>query len=309
MSDKQSPLPVASTTTATTTSRTKTAHTRPDSHFRANIHKVSSTPVHLPTSCSHEAPLRPHLAPDDQLLAACSMAFLLSVLYFLLFDPRALLRNPLPFPARTPARPAAPDFSHLAAHCAHVRPISTEAFVARQDALAQTLHDAGAAAYVAEPGANGAFFANLSGSAWWLSERPLLLIITPASASSSSARSSVKANISILTPAFEATRAKLLPIPSAEKIAYPEWPEDADPYAVAVSAIPSLKDGTVFVDGATRQFVVEGLQRALGGSVRVVGASAEVRRLRERKSKEELEIMKCVNEVRRTGTPVLHKTN
>ncbi|KIP08153.1 hypothetical protein PHLGIDRAFT_104720 [Phlebiopsis gigantea 11061_1 CR5-6] len=209
------------------------------------------------------------------------MAVLLSVLYLLLFDPARLFRNP------------APDFSHLASHCAHVQPIPADSFVARQDTLARTLHELGAAAYIAEPGANAAFYANLSGSAWHLSERPLLFILTP----SVDDNNRIVANISVLTPSFEATRAKLLPLPSAADVTYPEWPEDADPYQVAVSAIPGLKSGTIFIDGAMRTFVADGLQKAVGGGHKVVSAPVEVKRLRERKSTEEIEIMKCANEV------------
>lgn len=190
------------------------------------------------------------------------------------------------------------DFAHLSSHCDHIKPIPTKSYIARQDELAQTLHSLGASAYIAEPGANAAFYANLSGSHWHISERPLLLIVTPALESGA-----VKGNISILTPTFEATRARLLPVPSDEDIGYPEWPEDVDPYEVAVSAIPSLKEGNgiIYVDGSMRQFVVDGLQRAAAGS-QVAIAPVEIRRLRERKSEEELAIMKCVNEVRHTVT-------
>ena len=219
------------------------------------------------------------------------MAILLSALYLLLFNPSQLLRQ------------VAPDFSHLASHCAHVQPIPAESFIERQDTLARTLHDLGASAYIAEPGANAAFYANLSGSAWHLSERPLLLIITPFVGDGDQ----ISSNISILTPSFEATRAKLLPVPSAVEIAYPEWPEDADPYEIAVSAIPGLKSGAVFVDGSMRQFVADGLQKAVGGGTKVVSAPVEVRRLRERKSGEEIEIMKCVNEVSRRFANVVSR--
>lgn len=210
---------------------------------------------------------------------AASMAFLTTALFLLLFRPSALLRPP-----------HAP-FAQLAGYCAHIPPVPPASFVARQDTLAATLHALGAAAYVAEPGANAAFFANLSAAAWRLSERPLLLVLTPAV---DGAR--VTARLSVLTPAFEETRARLLRIPSDGEIAFPAWPEDASPYAVAADAIPGLRGGTVFVDGAMRQFVVDGLQEALGEDTRVVGAPVEVRRLRERKSCEEIEILKCVNE-------------
>ncbi|PSR94075.1 hypothetical protein PHLCEN_2v4503 [Hermanssonia centrifuga] len=208
-----------------------------------------------------------------------SIAMMLSLLAF-------RLRNPL---APSPVA----DFSGLKEHCAHVSPIPTKSFIKRQDLLAKTLHSLGASAYIAEPGANAGFYANLSGSHWHLSERPLLLIVTP----TVDEKGAIRGNISILTPMFEATRARLLPIPSDSEITFPEWPEDMDPYQVALSAISDLDDGTIFVDGSTRQFVVDGLQKAAGGGSKVVSAPVEIRRLRERKSKEELNILKCANEV------------
>ena len=195
--------------------------------------------------------------------------------------------------SRLHAPPPSHRFSHLAAHCAHIKPIPNVSYIERQDKLARTLHDLGASAYVAEPGANAAFYANLSSSHWGLSERPLLLIVTPILDNGE-----IKGNLSILTPSFEATRARLLPIPSEEEIGYPEWPEDVNPYEIAISAIPALQQGggTIYVDGSMRQFVADGLQQAASGS-EVKSAPIEIRRLRERKSKEELAIMKCVNEV------------
>lgn len=183
-----------------------------------------------------------------------------------------------------------PDFSHLASHCADVRPIQAESYLARQQALVETLYNIGASAYIAEPGASATYFANLSGSSWHLSERPLLLIVTP----QADGAGGVRAQVSILTPTFEATRAKLLHIPSSEGILYPEWPEDENPYAAALSVIPP-GPAPIYVDGAARSFIVDGLQQVTRAKVRV--APVEIRRLRERKSAEELEIMKCVNEV------------
>lgn len=194
-------------------------------------------------------------------------------------------------------RPTTADFSHLATHCDHIKPIHAESFISRQNQLAQSLHSLGASAYIAEPGASAAFYANLSEASWSLSERPLLLLITPISNNGD-----VSANVSILSPSFEATRARLLPIPSDSDVTYPEWPEDVSPYDVAIAAIPQLYQDelakTIYVDGSMRQFVVEGLQKAAGEAVTVVGAPVEIRRLRERKRQEELDIMKCINEVR-----------
>ncbi|KAH9945979.1 peptidase M24 [Epithele typhae] len=184
------------------------------------------------------------------------------------------------------------DFSHLATHCADVSPIAADSFVERQDALARTLHALGAAAYVAEPGANAGFFANLTGSLWHLSERPLLLVIQP----QTDGLGSIHANVSILTPTFEKTRAMLLPLPSASSVTYTAWPEDSDPYAQALALIPNLEEAIIYVDGGIRMFIADSLQKA-APQAHVTIAPAELRQLRERKSAEELEIMKYVNEV------------
>jgi len=189
-----------------------------------------------------------------------------------------------------------PSFSHLADHCTKtVSPIFLDEFLARQKSLASTLYDLRQSAYVTEPSANGLFFANVSTAQWRLSERPLLLIITPHLKDGE-----VHPKLSVLTPKFEATRAKLLPIPSANSsdIEWIEWPEEANPYELAVTALTEQKTGgTIFVDGSTRHFIVDGLQKALPGAW-VTAPPAEIKQLRERKSKTELEIMKCAHEVR-----------
>lgn len=185
-----------------------------------------------------------------------------------------------------------PDFSHLEGHCARIPPISSDSFITRQESLAQLLHALDVSAYIAEPGASAGYYANLTGSHWGLSERPLLLIVQPQEAGDGS----IRANISILTPAFEKTRAKLLPIPSKSEVTYTAWPEDADPFATALGLFPNLDDTVIYVDGNVRTFITDGLQQA-APNARVINAPVEVRRLRERKSSEELDIMKCVNEV------------
>ncbi|KAI0362285.1 peptidase M24 [Trametes cingulata] len=184
-----------------------------------------------------------------------------------------------------------PDFSHLARHCAHIPPIPAKSFITRQDALARTLHSLNASAYIAEPGASAGYYANVSSSHWGLSERPLLLIVQPRK----DEHGDIRANISILTPAFEETRAKLLPIPSYAGVTYTAWPEDHSPFSHALSVLPSLAGASVYVDGSVRTFITDGLQKA-APEARVSAAPVEIRRLRERKSSEEIDIMKCVNE-------------
>lgn len=168
-------------------------------------------------------------------------------------------------------------------------PISVSEFHQRQQTLAETLHDLNASAYIVEPSASSLYYANISSSSWHLSERPLLFIISPRL----SEDGTIRAESSILTPAFEATRAKQLPV-TATNVSYPEWPEDVSPYEVAVRTLSA--GSKIFVDGSVRHFIVDGLQSATSRD-QVLIAPVEIRQLRERKSAAELEIMKCANEV------------
>lgn len=91
----------------------------------------------------------------------------------------------------------------------------------------------------------------------------------------------------------------MLPVPSDAGVTFAAWPEDTDPYATALALLPDLDGATVYVDGDVRTFVADGLQKA-APNARVLMAPVEVKRLRERKSLEELDILKCVNEVRQS---------
>lgn len=177
----------------------------------------------------------------------------------------------------------------LASHCADAQPISGSEFLQRQENLAKILYDHGASAYVAEPGANAQYFGNISEALWHLSERPLLLMVVP-----TLEEASVVAKITVITPAFEETRARLLSVPGID-VAYASWAEDEDPYAVAVHALSTV-EGPIYVDGMIRNFIVDGLQKA-GPGVRVMTAPTDVTQLRERKSPAELDLLRCANEV------------
>ncbi|KAL4074621.1 peptidase M24, structural domain-containing protein [Scleroderma yunnanense] len=177
----------------------------------------------------------------------------------------------------------------LADHCKHTQPIPGSEFLERQYKLAQALHELNASAYIAEPGASAQFFGNISAASWDLSERPLLLIVSPI----------VHANqlvpkITVLAPYFEETRAKLLNIPGVDVI-YVSWKEDEDPYTIAMKSIFSFPRPRIYVDGMIRHFIVDGFQNAAPGAD--VGlAPLEIVSLRSRKSPTELALLKCVNE-------------
>ncbi|KAF8919337.1 Creatinase/aminopeptidase [Mucidula mucida] len=181
------------------------------------------------------------------------------------------------------------DFPEIKGYCSNTLPIAASEFHQRQSSLAKVLHSLNASAYIAEPGASAAFYGNLSTSNWWLSERPLLLIVTPESTSGE-----VAPKVSVLTPKFETTRAKMLPIPFNGTVEYTEWREEVNPYE-RVAPMISSTSGTIFVDGTIRHFIVDGLQKAFPLAT-IVTAPLEIRQLRERKSEAELGLMKCANE-------------
>ncbi|KZS99142.1 Creatinase/aminopeptidase [Sistotremastrum niveocremeum HHB9708] len=186
--------------------------------------------------------------------------------------------------------PRSSPFSDLKEHCSGVSAIQAAEYHARQQKLAELLHSQDAI-YVAEPGATASYYGNISQSVWYLSERPLLLIIAPIESNGT-----VNAEVSILTPKFEATRAKLLSIPSDDRITYFEWPEDSNPYEVAVKSVSKGRNyQRLFADDNMRTFVLDGLRDAAQGW-QVQSAPSAVKSLRERKSKTELSILKCANE-------------
>ncbi|KAF7359337.1 Peptidase-M24 domain-containing protein [Mycena sanguinolenta] len=184
-------------------------------------------------------------------------------------------------------------------HCDHLGPINATEFRARQNSLAKTLVQLNASAYIAEPGSNSLFYGNFSQSNWGLSERPLLLIVTPKHNGDS-----IEAKVSILTPVFEAPRAKMLPI-SSKDVTFIEWAEESNPYEHAMSIL-SETTPSVYVDEQIRHFIVDGLQEARPFAT-VSSAPYEIKRLRERKSNAEIELMKCVNEATILSIRAVHK--
>lgn len=124
----------------------------------------------------------------------------------------------------------------------------------------------------------------------------------------------------------------MLPVPAANGLVnYVEWAEDEDPYAAALSAIfmtvPHQSNQKLFVDNSIRKIIVDGLyeastsptaanfdnsrQHLLANSntlstvdlnkhkhIHIQSAPPQIMEMREQKSRNELEILQCVNEVR-----------
>lgn len=124
-----------------------------------------------------------------------------------------------------------------------------------------------------------------------MSERPFLLLISPLTSNAT-----IRAKITILTPKFEATRAKLLNI-AGEDVELVDWAEDEDPYLKALSSLPEGSENSlILLSESTRLFIRDGLQSA-APSANVQSAPYSIRVLRERKSPTEIALLRCVNEV------------
>ncbi|KAF8590441.1 Creatinase/aminopeptidase [Ramaria rubella] len=194
------------------------------------------------------------------------------------------------------------QFAHLRDHCTNVPPITPSEFHQRQRTLAQTLHALNASAYIAEPGANALFYGNISQSSWHLSERPLLLIISPIPVDGR-----VEAKVAVLTPKFEASRAKLLSIPAAS-VTYVEWAEDEDPYQKVVGSLVASAPagGAIYIAESSRLFIKDGIHHA-APNVLVASPPPTIRSLRERKSPAEIALLRCSNEVTLLATRAVRK--
>ncbi|GAA6005786.1 hypothetical protein JCM11491_004010 [Sporobolomyces phaffii] len=193
--------------------------------------------------------------------------------------------------------------------CPGLEGIRVEEFTARRDRLAALLtgHAGdGWGAYVTEPSANTLYYLNLTQANWYLSERPWLAVVTPASTSPRSH------HLLILTPAFEKSRSQRLPfaVDSAQldSVSWVTWEESENPYEVLVTHLDELQkahakgngDWSIEVEENVRQFVAAGIEEAvaqLGIEARVGLAKMEVRELRMRKTDAELELQKCVAKI------------
>jgi hypothetical protein len=207
----------------------------------------------------------------------------------------------LHLPQRFRVGDATAGFRQLQAHCIDdVKQLPSSEFLDRQRALGELLAK-DEALYISEPGANSAYFANISSNDWHLSERPFLVIISPLAASDHvthqvSTQSSIDPQVSILTPNFEYKRATTLRIPSSLPITYIAWEEDANPFDVAARELVSKLPKKIYVDDRVRAFVLAGLEEAFPDA-KVQIAPPAVTSFREKKSSAEVDILRCANEV------------
>lgn len=167
--------------------------------------------------------------------------------------------------------------------------------------------------YIMEPGASSLYYTGIGSQQWHPSERPFLFLI---SYRDDNKHSRSKTVLSIFTPAFEASRAKLLSLPGLDKdseVEYIEWKEEENWAEVLVQYLKTGTDATeseistlkLHFDPAVRSFISAGVAHALVGATaadsdaRILMDVADPRILsvRERKSQDEIAVLKCANEV------------
>ncbi|WVF67455.1 hypothetical protein IAT40_002211 [Kwoniella sp. CBS 6097] len=176
-------------------------------------------------------------------------------------------------------------------------------YTTRLQAIAQVLDER--SVYITEPGPSAEYYLGaFSKEDWNLSERPFLIAIPAPSSSAAAASGAVEAgdgngdggeDVILLTPAFEALRASLIPLPAEIKsrVRWVEWREDQSPYAVLADYLTLKGVGSFVLDDGVRQSIARGLAGILD---EVAGdVVTEVGKLRERKSSWEIEMLQCAN--------------
>jgi hypothetical protein len=143
--------------------------------------------------------------------------------------------------------------------------------------------------WIAEPGTSSEYFlGGFSSRDWWLSERPLLIAISPS-----------QKNITILTAKFEQARAELVNIPREiqDTTTFVPWLESESPYDILSRHFGADAPKRVVLDGQVRSFIGEGLEGA-GFGKSSQDEAEKVKGLRERKDDREIGLLRCANQVR-----------
>jgi len=177
-----------------------------------------------------------------------------------------------------------PLSSDFAGHCNALLQFPTGTYTDRTSRLTTALESD--TVYISEPGTSSEYFiGGFSSRDWWLSERPLLIALTPSNP-----------NITVLTARFEQGRAELVHLPKEIRdiTTFVPWLESESPYEVLRGHLGSSHK--VVVDGQVRSFIAEGLEGAgLEKGTRKEGD--RIKELRERKDEREIGLLRCANQV------------
>jgi len=108
----------------------------------------------------------------------------------------------------------------------------------------------------------------------------------------------------ILTPRFEASLLHIPTTATQADVVFAEWAEDGNPYDVVANIITAplrsiaYKPTQVFVDEGARHFVVDGIAAAVSKlDYQVHNTPNEITAILERNPMEEIQILRCANEV------------
>ncbi|WVR09408.1 hypothetical protein IAU60_006475 [Kwoniella sp. DSM 27419] len=167
--------------------------------------------------------------------------------------------------------------------CHSLLPPPAGIYNTRLDTLAQILPDD--TVYIAEPSPTSYYYlGGFSTQDWWLSERPFLIAIAS------------NGNVTLLTPAFEAARAKLIDLLEevSERVEWLEWKENESPFQVLAEHLKAKDVHSFVLDGEARQLVAHGLRAVI--EEKAGQLERKVAEVRERKSKREVDLLRCANQ-------------
>jgi len=143
--------------------------------------------------------------------------------------------------------------------------------------------------WISEPGTSSEYFiGGFSSRDWWLSERPLLVAITPSTT-----------NVTILTAKFEQARAELVDLPKEirDMTTFVPWLESESPYDVLRRHFGAGSEKMI-LDGQVRSFIADGLE-GVGYGKSTQEEGEKIKEIRERKDEREIGLLKCANQVSR----------
>lgn len=182
--------------------------------------------------------------------------------------------------AHAPAAFAATSPEELSNLAASAVPIGLEERLARIAKVQRLMLAAGIGAILVEPGSSLVYF---TGIEWWRSERMTAALIP------------VEGDAIVITPFFEAPSIReSLSVPAEIRT----WNEDENPLSLAADWLKERKldRRPVAIEETVRNFIVDGLQRALP-DVRIVSGASVVRGCRMHKSAAEIALMKTATDI------------
>lgn len=204
--------------------------------------------------------------------------------------------------------------THLAA-CQTLPYPTSQSLLTRQHLLAETLlrypAPAHAVAYIAEPSPNTLYYFNLTPSDWHLSERAFLIALVPTSSSrpatdSQEPKSHTGEDVFVIVPSFEQSRAQKQLDIRGHNVTFLTWEESESPYAKLKAVLDHRRPSRFTAAGVEHEEVVvvdENLRAGIGEEIRLglerqtIVSSGKTREIRERKSREELDLLRCANQV------------